>query len=71
MPNLDTEIVTHRLPRKPECKPIRQKLRKLKPEMLIKIKEEVKKQFDVGFLVVAKYPDWVANIVSIPKKYGK
>ncbi|TYK05800.1 Transposon Ty3-I Gag-Pol polyprotein [Cucumis melo var. makuwa] len=35
--------------------------------MLIKIKEDVKKQFDVGFLAVAKYPIWVANIVPVPK----
>ena len=31
------------------------------------IKEEVKKQFDVGFLVVARYSEWVANIVPVPK----
>ncbi|KAL0559476.1 hypothetical protein IC582_004087 [Cucumis melo] len=71
MPGLDTEIVTHQLPLKPECKLIRQKLRKLKPKTLIKIKEEVKKQFDAGFLAVAKYPIWVANIVPVPKKDGK
>ena len=28
------------------------------------IKEEVKKQLDAGFLEVAKYPEWVANIVQ-------
>ena len=39
--------------------------------MLLKIKEEVRKQFDVGFLKVAKYLEWVANIVSVPKKDGK
>ena len=39
--------------------------------MLLKIKEEVKKQFDVGFIGVAKYPEWVANIVPVPKKDGK
>ncbi|KAL0540987.1 hypothetical protein IC582_021014 [Cucumis melo] len=39
--------------------------------MLIKIKEDVKKQFDAGFLAVAKYPIWVANIVPVPKKDGK
>jgi len=39
--------------------------------MSLKIKEEVKKQFDVDFLAVAWYPEWVANIVSIPKKDGK
>ena len=43
----------------------------MKPMMLLKIKEELKKQFDVGFLKVAKYPRLVANIVLIPKKDGK
>ena len=43
----------------------------MKPEMLLKIKEEVKKKFDVGFLEVAKYPEWVANIVPIQKEDGK
>jgi len=28
----------------------------MKPEMSLKIKEEVKKQFDAGFLAVARYP---------------
>ena len=36
--------------------------------MLLKIKEEVKKKLDAGFLEVSKYPQWVANIVPIPKK---
>ena len=39
--------------------------------MSLKIKEEVKKQFDLGFLVIALYPEWVANIVPVPKKDGK
>ena len=71
MPGLDTNIVVHKLPIKPGCKPIRQKLRRMKPEMLLKIKEEVKKQFDARFIRVVKYPEWVTNIVSVPKKDGK
>ena len=71
MPGLDTNIVMHRLPLKPDCPPIKQKLRRLKPEMLLKIRDEVKKQFDAGFLAVVKYPEWVANIVPVPKKDGK
>ncbi|WRX22821.1 G-patch domain - like 10 [Theobroma cacao] len=71
MLGLNTDIVAHKLPLKPECKPIKQKLRRMKPEMLLKIKEEVKKQFDAGFLEVAKYPEWVANIVPVLKKDGK
>ena len=43
----------------------------MKPDTLLKIKEKVKKQFDVGFLEVVKYLEWVANIISIPKKDGK
>ena len=39
--------------------------------MLLKIKEEMKKQLDAGFLEVSKYPQWVANIVLVPKKDGK
>ena len=39
--------------------------------MLLKIKEKVSKQFDARFLEVAKYPEWVANIVLVPKKDGK
>ncbi|XP_012461287.1 uncharacterized protein LOC105781298 [Gossypium raimondii] len=71
MPGLNEDVVVHRLPLKPECKPVQQKLRRMRPEMLLKIKEEVKKQYDAGFLQVSKYPEWVANIVPVPKKYGK
>ena len=38
MPDLDTDIVVHRLPLKEECMPVKQKLRRVKPEMLLKIK---------------------------------
>ena len=44
MPSLDTDIVIHRLPLREECALVKQKLKKVKPEMLLKIKEEVKKQ---------------------------
>ena len=53
MLGLDTDIVVHRLPLREECAPIKQKLRRVKPEMLLKIKEEVKKQLDAGFLEVS------------------
>ena len=54
------EIVVHKLPIKPKCKPIKQKFRRIKSKMLLKIKKKAKKQFEVGFLVVAKYAEWVA-----------
>ena len=42
---------------RPECKLVQQKLRRVNPKVLLKIKEEVKKQLDAGFLKVAKYPE--------------
>ncbi|EOY19441.1 Uncharacterized protein TCM_044564 [Theobroma cacao] len=69
--NLENGEEKKELPLGSDCKPIKQKLRRMKPEMLLKITEEVKKQFDAGFLEVAKYPEWVANIVPVPKKDGK
>jgi len=71
MPSLDPSIVQHKLPSKPECPPVKQKLLSMKPEVSLKIKEEVEKQFNAGFLAVARYPQWVANVVPVPKKDGK
>uniref|UniRef100_A0A2N9FLX8 Uncharacterized protein n=1 Tax=Fagus sylvatica TaxID=28930 RepID=A0A2N9FLX8_FAGSY len=55
----------------PECKPVKQALRRMKPEVILKIKEEVEKQLKAGFLSTVTYSDWVANIVPVPKKDGK
>uniref|UniRef100_A0A2N9I5K6 Uncharacterized protein n=1 Tax=Fagus sylvatica TaxID=28930 RepID=A0A2N9I5K6_FAGSY len=71
MPGLDTDIVVHKIPLKPECKPVKQALRRMKPEVILKIKEEVEKQLKAGFLSTVTYSDWVANIVPVPKKDGK
>jgi len=70
MPGLSSDIVQHKLPLNPECSPVKQKLRRMKPEMSLKIKEEVKKQSNAGFLAVARYPEWVTNIMLVPKKDG-
>ncbi|RDY00700.1 hypothetical protein CR513_16079, partial [Mucuna pruriens] len=69
MLGLDTNIVEHRLPLIPNTIPVRQQLRRMKLEVALKIKE-VEKQWKVGFLAVAEYPQWLANIVPVPKKDG-
>jgi hypothetical protein len=71
MPGLDPEIVEHRLPLKPECPPVKQRLRRSHPDMALKIKEEIQKQINAGFLITSEYPQWLANIVPVPKKDGK
>src|SRR5918992_398825 len=43
----------------------------MKPDVALKIQEEVKKQFDAGFIKGVNYPEWIANVVPVPKKDGK
>lgn len=45
MLGLDTNIIVHKLSLKPECLPVKQKLRRTRPVMSLKIREEVRKQF--------------------------
>ena len=71
MLGLDTDIVVHKIPLKPGCKPVKQALRRMKPEVILKIKKEVEKQLKAGFLSIVTYSNWVANIVLVPKKDGK
>ncbi|KAG5226363.1 RNA-directed DNA polymerase (Reverse transcriptase), Ribonuclease [Salix suchowensis] len=71
IPGLDTNIIVHRVPLEEGCRPIKQKLRRTHPEILIKVKAEIEKQWNAGFLEVVKYPQWVSNIVVVPIKEGK
>ena len=71
MPGIDTDIVQHCIPTNPTMKPIKQKLRRMKPKWTLKIKEEVEKQYNAGFLRVVNYLEWLANVVLKPKKDGK
>lgn len=48
MSGLDTDIVVHKLPLKPGCLPVKQNLRRTRPNMSLKIKEEFRKHLDVG-----------------------
>jgi hypothetical protein len=43
----------------------------MKPEWILKIKEEVVKQLKAGFIKAVSQTDWVANIVPVPKKDRK
>ena len=40
-------------------------------EWTLKIKEEVKKQYNAGFLRMVNYLEWLANVVPVSKKDGK
>ena len=71
MPGLSTELVAHKLPTDPAFSPVKQKLRKFKTDVSIKIKEEIMKQLEAKVIRVARYPMCLSNVVPVPKKDGK
>ena len=71
MLGIDPEIVQHRIPLDPEARPVKQKLRRIRPNWALKITADGTKQIDAGFLQVSEYPTWLANIVPMPKKDGR
>ena len=46
-------------------------LRRMRPNWALKVKEGVENQIKARFLIVIKYPEWVANTVLVPKKDGR
>ncbi|XP_075105025.1 LOW QUALITY PROTEIN: uncharacterized protein LOC107765109 [Nicotiana tabacum] len=71
MPGLSTDLVAHKLPTDPTFPPVKQKLRKFKTDMSVKIKEEIAKQLEAKVIRITQYPTWLANVVPVPKKDGK
>ncbi|XP_070002091.1 uncharacterized protein [Nicotiana sylvestris] len=55
----------------PTFPPVKQKLRKFKTNVSVKIKEEVTKQLDAKVIRVTRYPMWLANVMPVPKKDSK
>src|SRR3989442_1253439 len=71
MPGINRTIAEHYIATFPGQKPIKQKRRRIRPEWAEKIKAEISKQLEAGFLEVGHYPEWLANIVPVPKKDGR
>ena len=71
MPGLNLAIVQHHLPILPHARPVKQKLRRLQSRWSLQVKEEIKKQLSVGFLLVVEYLEWLANVIHVPKKDSK
>ena len=67
MPRIDIDIVQHYIPTDPTMKPVKQKLRRMKPEWTLKIKEEIEKQYSARLMRVVNYSKWLANVVPVPK----
>lgn len=68
MVGLDTSIVQHHLPTDETMRPVKQKPRKWKSDMSLKIKEQIIKQWRARKLIVSQFPIWLSNMVPVPKK---
>src|SRR6185503_6808922 len=71
MPGIDRDIAQHTIPLIPGMKLVKQKPRRMKPDVDLKIKEEIRKHLAAGFIKVSKYQEWIANVVLDPKKDGR
>ena len=56
MKGLDRGIAEHHIPAHPKARPVKQKLRRLRPEWTEKIREEITKKIQANFLEVVEYP---------------
>jgi hypothetical protein len=68
MLGLDYGLVEHRLSIKQGFRPYKQPTRSFSPKIIDRVKEEVDKLLQAGFIRSCRYADWVSNIVPVEKK---
>ena len=71
MPEIHPSVASHRLNVIPSSQPIRQKVRHFHPDRQKIIQAEMDKLLAVGFVREVEYPNWLTNVVVVPKKGGK
>ena len=71
MVGINPTVASHKLNIIPTTKPIRQKLRRFHSDHHQIIQTEVDNLLKVDFIREVKYPEWLANVVVVPKKGGK
>nr|CAN76644.1 hypothetical protein VITISV_012223 [Vitis vinifera] len=68
MPGIHPLISSHRLNILPSSRPILQKVRQFHLDRQRIMQDEVDKLLVAGFIREVEYPDWLANVVVVPKK---
>ena len=71
MPGISSVHASHKLNVAPSAKPVRQKVRRFYPDHHLVIQIEVDNLLQNGFIRAVKYPEWLANVVVVPKKENK
>ena len=68
MPGISPIHASHKLNVTPFAKPVRQKVRHFHLDRHLVIQTEVDNLLHNGFIRAVKYPEWLANVVVVPKK---
>jgi hypothetical protein len=68
IPGLSRELIEHWLPIKAGYRLYKKEARNFKPEIVGRVKEEVDRLLQAGFIQPCRYADWVSNIVPVEKK---
>ena len=71
MKGIHPSIISHKLNILPTARPVKQRVRRFHPDRQKIIREEIEKLLEVGFIREVENPDWLANVVVVPKKEGK
>jgi len=71
MPGIPREVIEHQLKICPGAKPVQQKPRKQSVEQQNFIREEICMLLHASFIEVVHHPEWLANLVVVPKANGK
>lgn len=70
MPGIDPCVAVYQLNVDPSVKPVRQKKRNHGEARDKAAAEELKKLLNAGYIRQCFYPEWVANVVLVPKPNG-
>jgi hypothetical protein len=65
------EMVEHRIPLIPGARPIRQKERRMNPQLQLLVKAELERLLKAGFIKPVEITDWVSPMILVKKKIGK
>ncbi|KAL0457959.1 UNVERIFIED_CONTAM: hypothetical protein Slati_0423100 [Sesamum latifolium] len=68
---IDPGVITHHLNLDPRVRPVKQKKRHFGPEKDKIIQEEVNKLLTAGHIKEIQFPEWLPNVVLVPKPSGK
>ena len=71
MPGISPIHASHKLNVTLSAKTVRQKVRRFHQDRHLVIQTEVDNLLQNGFIKAVKYPEWLANVVVVPKKGNK